>query len=114
MNKIELIEKLKKANLTTEEIEDIITHTEISEEAKDGIAVTEQIEKSAINFFDSLVKSLKADIWKNIFDILVISLFLSTLTLLACKELINKESTSTLFALIIGYVLAKFKKGFNV
>lgn len=114
MDKQELIEKLKKANFTTEEINEILLKSEISQEAKDGIAVTEQIEKSAINFLDSFVKSLKSDFKKNLLDILVIILFLTTLILLSYKELVNKESTSTLFALIIGYVLAKFKKGFNV
>ena len=114
MEKTELIERLKNANFTTNEINDILLKSDISQEAKDGIAVTEQIEKSAINFLDSFVKSLKSDFKKNLLDILVIILFLATLILLSYKELINKESTSTLFALIIGYVLAKFKKGFNV
>ena len=114
MNKTELIERLKKANFTEEEINELLLNTDISQEAKDGIAFTKQVESSAINFFDSLVKSLKTDIWKNLTDIVVISLFLFTLVFLSSKDLVNKESTSTLFALIIGYVLAKFKKGFNV
>jgi len=114
MEKTELIERLKNANFTTDEINDILLKSDISQEAKDGIAVTEQIEKSAINFLGSFVKSLKSDFKKNLLDILVIILFLTTLLILSYKELINKESTSTLFALIIGYVLAKFKKGFNV
>ena len=38
--KQELIERLKKANFTTEEINEILLKSEISQEAKDGIAVT--------------------------------------------------------------------------
>lgn len=40
MDKQELIERLKKANFTTEEINEILLKSEISQEAKDGIAVT--------------------------------------------------------------------------
>lgn len=114
MNKTELIERLKKSNFTNEEIDEILTKIELSDEAKENVAVIEQIGVSATNFIQQVAKELKDNMIKYILDLILIGMFLATLIILSCHELINKENTATVFALIIGYVLAKFKKGINV
>lgn len=114
MTKDELITKLKNANLSDNEVDEIIEMTEISQEAKENIALISQIGLSATGFVKEIARQLKESHWKSIFDLILIAAFLITLIILACFELIDKQNTSTLFALIIGYVLARFKKGINV
>jgi len=114
MNKIDLIQKLKDSSFTDNEVQLILDKFEISNDAKDDVAKIEQIGLSAKMFISELAKNLKENLWKTFFDILIIAIFLGTLIVLSCFEFITKESTSTLFALIIGYVLAKFKKGLNM
>ncbi len=114
MEKQELIDRLKNANFSDTEIEEVLGSLDISTEAKENIAIITQIGISAKDFIGELAKQLKESIWKIVFDLILIGLFLGTLIFLSCNGLITEQNTTTLFALIAGYVLAKFKKGFNM
>ena len=113
MNKEQLMQKLQSANIPQSEIDEIMASVEMSAETKENIAVITQIGLSATAVITELAKQLKENLWKSILDLVLISLFLTTLIFLACNKLVEPNSTSTLFALIIGYVLARFKRGIN-